>query len=89
MVRASAITSETLFNLHTIERVNSVISVVGCLFILITFRFCKAFDRPINRLIAFASAGNLMTNVATIMAGASLDKEDDFLCQAQGFLIQM
>lgn len=89
MVSASAISPETLFNLHTIERVNSGISVVGCLFILITFSFCKAFDRPINRLIAFASAGNLMTSIATIMAGAPLDKEDDFLCQAQGFLIQM
>lgn len=75
--------------LVVIERVTSGLSVAGCLFVIITFLVSKSFHRPINRLVFFASVGNLFTNIATVTASAVLDKPSSFLCQAQGFLIQM
>jgi len=39
--------------------------------------------------VFFASIGNLMTNIATLIARSALDNLDGFLCQFQSFLIQM
>lgn len=89
MVHPSEVGGDTLRNLLLIERVNSGVSVVCCLFIIVTFLFCDKFNKPINRLITFATMGNLMTNVATVIAGHARSNQSSFLCQAQGFLIQM
>ncbi|KAH8888787.1 family A G protein-coupled receptor-like protein [Thozetella sp. PMI_491] len=72
-----------------IERVCSVFSLLGCVFIITTFCFSKAFHKPINRLVFYASFGNLMTNVATLMAKTYILDIDSAGCQFQGFLIQM
>lgn len=89
MAVASDIDKAHIHYLVVIERVTSGFSVAGCLFVIITFLISKSFRRPINRLIFFASVGNLFTNIATVTAVAVLDNETGFLCQAQGFLIQM
>ncbi|KFY80643.1 hypothetical protein V499_00534 [Pseudogymnoascus sp. VKM F-103] len=89
MAVASDLDKAHLHYLVVIERVTSGLSVAGCLFVIITFLISKSFRRPINRLIFFASVGNLFTNIATVTAAAVLDNETGFLCQAQGFLIQM
>ncbi|OTB05236.1 hypothetical protein M426DRAFT_72967 [Hypoxylon sp. CI-4A] len=72
-----------------IERVGSVFSLLGCLFVILTFSFSKAFHKPINRLVFYASFGNMMSNVGCIMSRGSLGSIDSFGCQFQGFLIQM
>ncbi|KAH6705817.1 G-protein coupled receptor [Verticillium dahliae] len=59
---------ETLDALSIIERVCSVLSHLGCLFIIITFFSSKAFHKPINRLVFYASFGNGITNIGTLMA---------------------
>ena len=72
------------------ERVMSVFSVAGILFILITYSFCASFKKPINRLVFFASFGNLGINVAALIAeNGPLAGSGSALCQAQGFLVQM
>lgn len=38
-----------------IERVSSVLSLVGCIFIIATFCSLKSFHKPINRLVFYAS----------------------------------
>ncbi|KAH8815964.1 G-protein coupled receptor [Xylogone sp. PMI_703] len=75
--------------MSTIERVCSALSLLGCCFIIVTFLSFRAFHKPINRLVFYASAGNVLTNVATLVARAALDHESGFLCQFQSFLIQM
>ncbi|TVY83029.1 Cyclic AMP receptor-like protein A [Lachnellula suecica] len=76
------------------ERVNSCVSLAGILFVLITFMFSSHFNKPINRLIFFASWGNIGSNIASLISEAGpLSSPDIFkpssLCQFQAFLVQM
>ncbi|KAK3685641.1 hypothetical protein B0T22DRAFT_224914 [Podospora appendiculata] len=76
-----------IFNI--IERTCSVFSLLGCVVIIGTFCMSKAFHKPINRLVFYASFGNLMTNVATLMARSFINDNSSAGCQFQAFLIQM
>ncbi|KAL8643558.1 MAG: hypothetical protein Q9210_007630, partial [Variospora velana] len=72
------------------ERVVSVLSILGILFILTTFFFLKSFHKPINRLICFASFGNLGMNIACLVAEDGIAHgPTSSLCTFQAFLIQM
>ena len=72
------------------ERIVSVFSIFGILFILITFYFLSSFNKPINRLVSYASFGNLGMNIACLISenGISAGPVSP-LCQFQAFLIQM
>ncbi|KAL8685917.1 MAG: hypothetical protein Q9224_005618 [Gallowayella concinna] len=87
------ITELSLAQLHaleTTERVASCFSVIGTMFIILTFTFSTSFRKPINRLIFYASWGNALCNVATLMSQSGIRAgQDSHLCQFQGFLIQM
>jgi len=89
MAGSSGVTESQLNALVHIERVNSGLSVVGCVFIVVSFLISKSFHRPINRLVFYASAGNLLTNIATIISRSAVDNVNSFLCQGQAFLIQL
>ena len=78
-----------LVAISIIERVGSVFSLLGCIFIIVTFCSSKAFHKPINRLVFYASFGNMMTNVGTLMAREYIPMPDSVGCQLQSFLIQM
>ena len=86
---AKELTEDQLNAIVIIERVTSSLSVVGCLLIVVTFLSSSAFHKPINRLVFFASVGNIMTNIATLISRSALENLDGALCQFQGFLIQM
>ncbi|KAB5575920.1 hypothetical protein GE09DRAFT_609283 [Coniochaeta sp. 2T2.1] len=75
--------------LSVIERVGSVFSLLGSIFVIATFCLSKAFHKPINRLVFYASFGNLLTNVATLMARTYVGDTNSAGCQFQAFLIQM
>ncbi|KAL8683927.1 MAG: hypothetical protein Q9186_000138 [Xanthomendoza sp. 1 TL-2023] len=72
------------------ERVVSVFSIIGILFILITFYFLRSFNKPINRLVFYASFGNLGMNIACLISENGPNAgSNSSLCQFQAFLIQM
>ena len=72
-----------------VERVSTVPSLVGIVFILYTYWLCEEFDKPINRLVYFASFGNLGMNIATLIStNGPLSGQNSALCQLQAFLIQ-
>ncbi|KAL9598176.1 MAG: hypothetical protein Q9219_004673 [cf. Caloplaca sp. 3 TL-2023] len=76
--------------LATTERVVSVFSILGIFFILFTFYCLKSFHKPINRLIFFASFGNLGMNIACLIAEDGIAAgSTSGLCTFQAFLIQM
>ncbi|KAH7149190.1 G-protein coupled receptor [Dactylonectria estremocensis] len=75
--------------LSIVERTGSAVSLIGCLFIIATFSYSKAFHKPINRLIFFASFGNAVVNIATLMATSYVGSPNSLGCQTQAFLIQM
>ncbi|KAI0552542.1 G-protein coupled receptor [Xylaria curta] len=77
-----------LHAISIIERVGSIFSLIGCLFIIITFVSSSAFRKPINRLMFYASFGNMLVNVGTLIARAYVAKQDSVGCQLQAFLIQ-
>ncbi|KAJ5794523.1 hypothetical protein N7457_001122 [Penicillium paradoxum] len=71
------------------ERACSTISLVGTFVIVATFLWSPAFRKPINRLVFYASWGNIMANIATIISADGIHSGvDSSLCQFQGFLIQ-
>ncbi|KAI1505875.1 hypothetical protein F5X99DRAFT_173629 [Biscogniauxia marginata] len=86
---SSDFTDQEFNDISIIERVGSVLSLIGCIFIIVTFSVSHAFHKPINRLVFYASFGNMMSNVGTLMSREYVDHIDSFGCQFQGFLIQM
>ena len=79
-----------LHSLEVTERVASCLSLAGVTFIILTFAFFPAFRKPVNRLIFYASWGNLMGNAATLISQSGTKAGvNSALCQFQAFLIQM
>ncbi|KAI9747759.1 MAG: hypothetical protein M1815_003925 [Lichina confinis] len=70
-------------------RTSSVFSIAGTMFTLGTFLFCRGFNRPINRLVFFASWGNLITDIPALISQAGPRAgSDSALCQTQAFFVQ-
>lgn len=84
-----------LWMMETTERVNSCVSLAGILFVITTYMFTPYFDKPINRLIFFASWGNIGSTIASLISLAGpLSVPDNArkpspLCEFQAFLVQM
>jgi hypothetical protein len=76
--------------LEAVERSMSVFSIIGCLFIITTFTLCDDLKRKaFNRLLFFASFGNIFSNVATLIATSGVKAGDHAgLCKVQATLIQ-
>jgi hypothetical protein len=71
------------------ERVCSILSLLGAAFVIGTFMFDKSFHRPINRLVFYASWGNVMANIGTLISVSGIHLGiDGPLCQFQAFLVQ-
>jgi hypothetical protein len=71
------------------ERVCSILSLLGAAFVIGTFMFDKSFHRPINRLVFYASWGNVMANIGTLISLSGIHLGiDGPLCQFQAFLVQ-
>lgn len=84
------ITPEDTESIVVIERVCSALSLLGGLFVITSFSVSDAFrQRAINRMVFFATFGNILTNVATLMTTAFTDNINSFGCQFQGFLVQV
>ena len=85
----SSLTEGQLDAIGVIERVCSVFSLLGSIFVIVTFILSKAFHKPINRLVFYASFGNMLCNVGTLMSRTYLLSPDSVGCQFQAFLMQM
>ncbi|KFH44238.1 Cyclic AMP receptor-like protein A-like protein [Hapsidospora chrysogenum ATCC 11550] len=83
------LTPEQLEDISIIERACSVISLLGSLFVIVTFCLSRSFHKPVNRLVFYATFGNMLTNVGTLMSRTYVNSPDSVGCQFQSFLIQM
>lgn len=71
------------------ERVASAVSVAASCIIIVTFIGFKSFRKPINRLVFYASFGNILANIGTLISESGIPKGSGSpLCQFQGFVIQ-
>lgn len=90
MVATKQLTESQLRSLETVERVASCFSLIGAIFIFVTFVVSPNFRRPVNRLIFNASWGNTLGNIATLVSlSGPRAGPTSHLCQFQAFLIQM
>ncbi|KAH6604462.1 hypothetical protein Trco_006169 [Trichoderma cornu-damae] len=71
-----------------LERICSSISMLGCSFTILTFCCSRYFSKSINRLIFYASFGNIITNIGTMISRSYIDQPNSAGCQAQAFIIQ-
>ncbi|KAJ6000067.1 CAMP receptor-like protein [Penicillium waksmanii] len=80
---------QQLLAISITERTCSAISITGTFVIVATFIGSRAFRKPINRLVFYASWGNLMANVATLISQDGIHAGlGSHLCQMQAFFIQ-
>ncbi|THC93519.1 hypothetical protein EYZ11_007010 [Aspergillus tanneri] len=78
-----------LFAISTTERVCSAISLAATAIVVVSFICSSAFRKPINRLVFYASWGNIMANLATVISQSGIRAGlDSPLCQFQAFLMQ-
>lgn len=85
------LTAQQILAVEVSERSMSVLSVLGSLFIMGTFLRWHYFRKPINRLVFYASFGNVMANIATLISTAAVPVNGaapSSLCKFQGTLIQ-
>lgn len=86
---ATDVTRSQLQAISAIERVCSVLSLVACVLTMATYCASKSFRKPINRLVFYASFGNMLSNVGALMSQAYTDRPNSPQCQFQAFLIQL
>lgn len=83
------LTDGQLNAISIMERTCSAISLLGCIFTIVTFVCLRAFrEKPVNRLVFYASLGNMGSNIGTLMSRSFLDDIDSFGCQFQAMLVQ-
>jgi len=84
-----SLTTSQLQDIVIVERVASIFSLIGAAFVLVTFVLNDKFRKPINRLVFYATFGNVVTNVATLISTDGIEAgSGSSLCQLQAFLIQ-
>lgn len=72
------------------ERITSGLSIFGALFVILTYSVSASFHKPVNRMVFYASWGNILANVSTMISLTGITAgRDSVMCQSQGFLIQM
>ena len=82
--------SGQILAIEVIERAMSGVSLFGAFFIIGTFTAFKSLRKPINRLVFYATFGNLLTNLATLISLSGIRAgPGSALCTFQGFFIQM
>ena len=69
------------------ERSFAVLSTAASLFVIASFLGSNLFQTPINRLIFYAAWGNILGDVAIMVARTGLNNENGALCQWQAFMI--
>ncbi|CAG7934714.1 unnamed protein product [Penicillium salamii] len=86
---APAPSQRQLAAISVTERVCSSISLIGTFIIITSFIGSRSFRKPINRLVFYASWGNMMANIATMISQSGIHAgARSPLCQVQAFLIQ-
>ncbi|KAE8358074.1 hypothetical protein BDV27DRAFT_169784 [Aspergillus caelatus] len=84
-----ALSDTQLLAIQATERTCSVLSLLGTTFIIVTFFCFPSFHKPINRLAFYASWGNIISNVATLVSTSGISQGvGSPLCQFQGLLLQ-
>ena len=84
------LTSSERDTIVRVERVGASLSLVGVLFIFVTYGLSKRVRSVPNTFILFASVANVGASIACAIGYAGIEAGDDSaLCQTQAFLLEM
>ncbi|KAK4226825.1 putative G-protein coupled receptor [Podospora fimiseda] len=84
------LTSVERDTIERVERFGASLSLLGVLFIFVTYGFSKRVRSVPNTFIFFASIANVGASVACCIGYAGITAGDDsHLCRAQAFLLEM
>ncbi|KYK54085.1 G-protein coupled receptor 1 [Drechmeria coniospora] len=84
---ADGLTPELVTTITHVQQASAILSLIGCAFIISTFSLCKAFHKPINRMVFFASFANVFASSSYLLVGV-VDMPDSFGCQFQAAMLQ-
>lgn len=88
----SDIHATDLAHIAIIERCSAAVSIFSGLSLIVTFLGCIKFHKSMNRLVFFATVGNIGASIATAIARDAISGNgsirDKVLCYIQAFLIQ-
>ncbi|KAH7406187.1 G protein coupled receptor family protein [Phaeosphaeria sp. MPI-PUGE-AT-0046c] len=85
------LTHEQTTALEICTRTMSVLSLLGSCYIISTFLAFSFYRKPINRLVFYATWGNILANVATLISTSGIPHKGQSLtplCEFQAVLIQ-
>ncbi|KAK6351013.1 hypothetical protein TWF718_004190 [Orbilia javanica] len=83
------LTPSQIGTIEAVQRMSSVLSILGASFIIVTFLGSPRFHKPINRLAFYAAIANILCTVATSIARAGpAAGRGSALCNMQGLFIQ-
>ncbi|KAF2823456.1 hypothetical protein CC86DRAFT_396231 [Ophiobolus disseminans] len=88
---SKSLTAEQVDAIRISARAMSVLSLLGSCYIISTFVCFPIYRKLINRLVFYATWGNIMANVATLISTTAIPKDPLLLsplCEFQGVLIQ-
>lgn len=91
MTSTATLTEDQVNAIRICTRTMSVLSLLGSCYIISTFICFPIYRKLINRLVFYATWGNIMANVATLISTAGIPKDTQLLsplCEFQGVLIQ-
>jgi hypothetical protein len=89
-IMAQTLTASQVKSLVIIERASAVLSLTSTVLVITTFWASKTFRTLSNTLIVYASFGNILSNIAHLVAVEGVTAgPNSALCQMQGFLQQM
>lgn len=72
------------------ERIGASLSLVGVVFVIVTYALFKKVRNVSNTFIFYASVANVGASIACLIGYDGIEKGDDSaLCQAQAFLLEM
>lgn len=87
---SSSLSTSQIRSLEITERVISIFSLSGALFVLSTFLLAKGFNKPVNRLVFYAIWSNLFFNIASLISQDGINAgTSSSLCQFQAWIVQM
>ncbi|PGH08355.1 hypothetical protein GX51_01181 [Blastomyces parvus] len=78
-----------IYVIETSVRAMSSVSITSSFFVIATFLGSKLFRTPVNRLMFYATWGNVLANVGTMIGRAGIIRgTGSSLCKCQAFLLQ-
>ncbi|KAM7202720.1 hypothetical protein V8F33_002646 [Rhypophila sp. PSN 637] len=85
------LTAEQRNTIQVAERVGASLSLAGVVFVIVTYALFKKVRNVSNTFIFYASVANVGASIACLIGYDGIEKnnDDDPLCQAQAFLLEM